>query len=132
MLVSALVLPGEPEHVRAVREFAALVLRVHAIDDDGTAGLLLSELASNSLAHSDSGKPGGTITVTVSVTPETILAEVADAGGEGVPVLREAQGVEAESGRGLRLVQELSDDWGYSGGKGQLATWFELKTGQPS
>jgi serine/threonine-protein kinase RsbW len=126
-LVSALVIPGEPEHARAAREFAALVLRVHAIDDDGTAGLLLSELISNSLAYSDSGKPGGTVTVTVTVTPGHVVAEVADDGGDSVPVLREPPGVESESGRGLRLVDELSSGWGFCRGKGKLVTWFELK-----
>jgi serine/threonine-protein kinase RsbW len=132
MLVSALAIPGSAQHVRAAREFAALVLRVHAVADDGTVGLLLSELMSNSLAYSDSGKPGGTITVTVTVSPGKIVAEVADAGGDGEPVLRDPPGDDSERGRGLRLVQELSDGWGYFGGKGQLVTWFELKTGQPS
>jgi anti-sigma regulatory factor (Ser/Thr protein kinase) len=132
MLVSALAIPGSPEHVRAAREFAALVLRVHAIADDGTAGLLISELAANSLQHSDSGKPGGTVTVTVTVSPGKIVAEVADDGGDGEPVLPEPSGDEAECGRGLRLVQELSDAWGYFGGNGRLITWFELRRGQPS
>jgi serine/threonine-protein kinase RsbW len=123
----ALTLPGKPEHVRAAREFAALVLRAHAIDDDGTAGLLLSELISNSLAYSDSGKPGGTVTVTVTVTPGEVVAEVADDGGDGEPVLRDPP-ADAERGRGLRLVDELASAWGYSGGgKGQLVTWFALK-----
>lgn len=127
MLISALVIPGQPEHVRAAREFAALVLRAHSRDDDGTVGLLLSELAANSSQHSDSGKPGGMITVTVTVTPEKVVAEVADDGGDSEPVLREADDDQAERGRGLRLVEELSDAWGYFGGKGQLVTWFELK-----
>jgi anti-sigma regulatory factor (Ser/Thr protein kinase) len=133
MLISALVIPGRPEHVRAAREFAALVLRTHSRDDDGTVGLLLSEMAANSLQHSDSGKPGGTITVTVTVTPEKVVAEVADDGGDSEPVLRDPPGDEAERGRGLRLVEELSDAWGYFGGKGQLVTWFECAlAAQPS
>jgi anti-sigma regulatory factor (Ser/Thr protein kinase) len=132
LLISALVIPGQPEHVRAAREFAALVLRAHSRDDDGTVGLLLSEMVTNSLNHSDSGKPGGTITVTVTVTPEKVVAEVADDGGAGEPVLGDPPGEEAERGRGLHLVNELSDDWGYfGGGQGQLATWFECALKAP-
>jgi anti-sigma regulatory factor (Ser/Thr protein kinase) len=133
LLISTLAIPGLPEHARAAREFAALVLRVHSCDDDGTTGLLVTELVANSLAHSDSGKPGGTVTVTVTVTPEEILAEVADNGGDGEPVLRERADEASERGRGLRLVEELANGWGYFGGQGRLVTWFEIKTArQPS
>ena len=131
MLVSALVIPGQPEHVRAAREFAVLVLRVNAIDDDGIAGLLVSELVTNCLAHGNSGKPGGTITVTMTVMPGVVLVEVAGDDGGGEPVLGEQPDEESERGRGLRLVDELSTAWGYSGGKGLLVTWFELATATP-
>jgi anti-sigma regulatory factor (Ser/Thr protein kinase) len=95
-------------------------------------GLLLSELLANSIQHSDSGKPGGIVTVTVTVAPGGVLAEVADAGGDGEPALREPPGDDSERGRGLRLVEELSRSWGWFGGKDQRVTWFELGAGQPS
>jgi anti-sigma regulatory factor (Ser/Thr protein kinase) len=135
MAISSLVIPGRAEHVAAARQFAALVLRAHSRDDDGTVGLLLTELLSNSLAYSNSGKPGGMITVTVTVTPEKVVGEVADDGGDGEPVLGGRPGEEAERGRGLMLVDELSDGWGYfGGGQGSLVTWFEctLKAGASS
>jgi anti-sigma regulatory factor (Ser/Thr protein kinase) len=118
--------------VRAARAFTSLVLGVHGIDDNGVAALLISELAANSLQHSDSGKPGGTITVTVTVAPGKVVAEVADDGGDGEPALRGPAGEEAERGRGLRLVEELADAWGWFGGQGRLVTWLELKTGTAS
>jgi anti-sigma regulatory factor (Ser/Thr protein kinase) len=132
VLASVLVIPGRPEHVLAARAFTSLVLSVHGIDDDGVAGLLVTELAANSLQHSDSGKPGGTVTVTVTVAPGTVVAEVADDGGDGEPALRGPAGEEAERGRGLQLVEALSDGWGYSRAGGRLVTWFSLQTGMPS
>lgn len=132
VFTSALAIPGQPEHVRAARAFTRLVLGIHDRDDDGVAALLVTELISNSLAHSDSGKPGGTIAISVTVTPGGLLVEVTDDGAGGGPVLREPADVEAERGRGLRLVDELSDAWGHFGWEGRMVTWFALKAGQAS
>src|SRR5215469_4350801 len=85
MLVNTLAIPGHPEHVRAARTFTALVLAAHSRDDDGTAGLLVSELVTNSLLHSDSAKPGGIITVTVAISPGETLIQVTDEGGPTEP-----------------------------------------------
>jgi two-component sensor histidine kinase len=103
------------------------VLGVHHRDDDGLASLLVSELATNSLKHSESGKPGGTITVTVAVTPGELLVEVTDNGGGGEPAPRKA-GDDREDGRGLQLVADLSDAWGYIAASGRLTTWFRITT----
>ncbi len=133
MLISALVIPGRPEHVQAARAFTGLVLGVHARDDGGISSLLVSELVTNSVQHSDSGKLGGTVTITVAVTPAEILIEVIDNGGAGEPAPRETSDAgNAEDGRGLYLVKELSSAWGHFAADGRLTTWFELKTGQPS
>jgi hypothetical protein len=94
LLISALAIPGRPEHVHAARAFVNLILGVHHRDDEGVASLLVSELVTNSLRHGDSGATDGTI----------------------------------ENGRGLHLVAELSDSWGYVATSGRLTTWFELTT----
>ena len=137
MLISVLAIPGRPEHVQAARAFTGLVLGVHARDDGGISSLLVSELVKNSLRHGDSGKPGGTITITVAVTAGEVLIEVTDNGGAGEPAPRDlssnvSDAGNAEGGRGLYLVQELSSAWGHFVAGGRLTTWFELKTGQPS
>jgi anti-sigma regulatory factor (Ser/Thr protein kinase) len=126
LLISTLVIPARPEHVRAARAFTDLVLGVQGSDDDGTASLLVSELVTNSLLHSDSRGPGGTIAVTVAIAPGEVLVEVTDDGG-GEPAPRDA-GDSGENGRGLHLVTALSQAWGYIAASGRLTTWFELKT----
>ena len=55
---------------------------------------------------------------------DRILVEVADDGGAAVPALRR-DGVLAETGRGLRLVDALSLAWDYHRGATGTVTWFE-------
>ena len=55
------VLPARPDQVRVARAFLAATLAGCPAADD--AILCASELASNSILHSDSKKPGGTFTI---------------------------------------------------------------------
>jgi anti-sigma regulatory factor (Ser/Thr protein kinase) len=94
--------------------------------------LLTSELVANSVEHSGSAVAGGVVTVTVAAGDKVVRVEVTDRSGDGVPVLRPASGAadgEAESGRGMRLVDALSARWGYQRGGGLATTWFELARG---
>jgi anti-sigma regulatory factor (Ser/Thr protein kinase) len=100
------IIAGRPERVAVARAFTAGVLgRRHPLGD--TAVLLLSELVTSSVRHSDSGLPGQTVTVPVLRAGEVIRAEVTDRGGATVPVLRPGNS-EAEGNRGLHLVDSLA------------------------
>ncbi len=122
---ACLTVPCEARQVRAVREFVGVTLAGHPCAE--VPVLLASELAANSVLHSSS-RLGGTMTVTVSGVPDgTVRVEVADAGGLSVPVLRGGSSGCGESGRGLRLVGDLSAGWGYRvEADGGLVTWFEV------
>jgi anti-sigma regulatory factor (Ser/Thr protein kinase) len=89
------------------------------------AELLVSELVTNSMLHSNSRLPGATITITVTGSPGSARVEVRDAGGATVPVVKEADDT-LEGGRGLRLVSDLAAQWGYLREPGGLVTWFEV------
>lgn len=126
-LVSLLTIPGQARHARTAREFVALMMGAHSWPDEGIADLLVSEVVANSVRHSESGQPGGSITVTVTAAPGQFVVEVMDQGGGGDPVVRPASdGDDAEHGRGLRLVADLAADWGYYRLRDRLITWFEL------
>jgi anti-sigma regulatory factor (Ser/Thr protein kinase) len=135
-LVSGLAIPGRPEQVQAARQFTDLVLRAHGRDDDGIASLLVSELVTNSVRHSHSGRPGGTVAILVIITPDEVLIGVTDDGGPDEPVPQAAgedgDDGEAESGRGLRLVVELAARWGHYRHGSQLTIWFTLCPRQPA
>ena len=110
---------------RYARGFVAAVLGDgHPCCD--VAVLLASELFGNSVRHSASGLPGQTVTVAVSAAGGVIRVGVTDRSGPGTPQPRPV-GPDAEGGRGLRLVEELSARWGWRRRGGRTVTWFELR-----
>jgi anti-sigma regulatory factor (Ser/Thr protein kinase) len=122
---ACLTVPCRPEQVRVVREFIRQVFR-----DDPDADipvLLTSKLATNSVLYSWS-RLGGTMMVTVSdIEDGMVRVEVADAGGLSVPVPQDENDDWAESGHGLRLVRDLSDQMSYRiEADGGLVTWFVI------
>jgi len=126
-LLGCLTIPGRPEHLRTARGFVARSLDADFAETD-TAVLLVSELISNSLQHTDSGRPGGMVTVTLIANPAGLRVEVADEGAATVPAVQSDAGssAETERGRGLRIVEALSDRWGSVSGENHTVTWFEL------
>jgi len=86
-----------------------------------TAELLVSELVSNSVRHSNASN--GVIELVACITPSVLRVEVSDDGDgfEPPPVAND----DAESGRGLELVQKLADRWGRPTGL-RTSVWFEL------
>jgi anti-sigma regulatory factor (Ser/Thr protein kinase) len=75
-------LAGRAERARAARSFVSEVLGPrHPCGD--AAVLLVSEVFSNSVRHSDSGAPGETITVAVRAGDGIVRFEVTDRAGPG-------------------------------------------------
>lgn len=86
-----------------------------------TASLIVSELATNCVRHAHTD-----LAVTIEQTESQIRVDIADA-GTGVVTPRHPGPAEV-SGRGLRIVDRLSDAWGvreYANGDGK-SVWFEL------
>jgi hypothetical protein len=58
---------------------------------------------------------------------DRIRIEVADAGGAATtPGLAQIDQAESETGRGLRLVAWLSEEWGVRNAPGRTTVWAEL------
>jgi anti-sigma regulatory factor (Ser/Thr protein kinase) len=122
-----LTIPGEPARLHEAREFVAGAVE-YATHDVDTAVLLTSELVTNSLQHSNSRHPGGTVTISVLAIPDGVVIEVIDDGGATVPAATaQAGGLDLlEGGRGLRLVEQLATRWSYHCDAAGTVTWFEL------
>jgi anti-sigma regulatory factor (Ser/Thr protein kinase) len=117
-------IPGCERSVAEARSFVDGALG-QAHPGRETARLLVSELVTNAIQHSDSRRPGGSVTVTVASVPGGIQIEVADEGSfRSVPVVRDDP--LGADGRGLFLVQSLSDNWGYLRDSCGTTVWFRL------
>ncbi len=85
--------------------------------------LLVSELVANSVEHGPRGD-GETIRLAVSISNARVRGEVED-GGRGFVPTASRPPVDAPSGRGLYVVDQLASCWGVTGADG-TRVWFEL------
>lgn len=117
-------LPNRPESARCARRVARTVLESHwslpgpATDD---AVLLVSELVGNAVRHTGAHVFG----LRMSRRRGWIRVEVRDP-SRGLPCLLPVHELDT-SGRGLFLVDTLSDRWGVDLLPHGKTTWFEMR-----
>ncbi|MFI7339119.1 SpoIIE family protein phosphatase [Streptomyces sp. NPDC050085] len=116
---------AEPERIAAARQQLRELLHDWADDDQiDSAVLLVSEMVTNVLVHTD-----GDALLVAEVTraadgPRRMRVEVADA-SDDLPHKRRP-GELASSGRGLVLMDLLAERWGVDPQGEGKSTWFEL------
>src|SRR4051794_31262956 len=96
--------PPEPASVTSARRFVVDCLRGYPQELTDTAELLVSELATNALRHT-----GSDFTVTITSSEARIRVAVTDPAA-GEPHKRHPTVLEP-NGRGLHIVDALSDSW---------------------
>lgn len=142
-----------PPRLAVTREFPCTAAELHKArhwvgdvlgplfgrDDDVVfrVSVCLGELLVNALRHSDSGRPGGTVQVTVIVDESRrgVRIEVLDAGSADVPhmvpesVTGEGGPLTAvrEDGRGLRIVSNFADQYGENRRRDGRVTWAHVE-----
>jgi anti-sigma regulatory factor (Ser/Thr protein kinase) len=114
---------GARSEVRNVRAFVGDAVGGCPVADDVI--LLASEVATNAIMHTASGKDG-TLTVVVDGDDKRVRVEVHDDGSGSAPDVGTAES-EQESARGLYLVEELATRWGHYGGRDGRVVWFEVE-----
>ena len=93
--------------------------------------LLAGELVANSVVHAN-GDASREIMVELVVGPDVIHVAVTDQGSPSVPTVR-PRSASLESGRGLLLVEHLSDRWGITReGSRRTRVWFEMVRAYPA
>ena len=114
-------LPRSPDSVGTAR---------HLVDDNTTtlgsqqrqdAVLMVSELVTNAVQHGI-----GAITLRIEGEPGTVRVEVAD---DGFVAVAPSPVPDAHGGWGLRIVDQLADDWGVL--EGNTRVWFRLGPARP-
>lgn len=105
------------------RRLADAIVADQPEDVRGTVALLVSELCTNAVVHAATS-----FELVIERSEAGIRVQVTDGGG-GSPTARLA-GAEDRHGRGLHIVEELSDDWGATvlPGRGK-AVWAHLALG---
>jgi anti-sigma regulatory factor (Ser/Thr protein kinase) len=87
--------------------------------------LLVTEVVSNAVRHGS--RDGDSVEVAYERCGDELQVSVVDAGrGVSVPTVR-ARSSRGSSGRGLRLVQRLSDEWAAEIRSGHRAVWFRAR-----
>ncbi|GIJ77613.1 Serine phosphatase RsbU, regulator of sigma subunit [Micromonospora phaseoli] len=114
--------PAEPTAPSRVRHWMTAQLTEWQVAESviGSAVLCTSELTTNALLHA-----GTAARVEVDLSPERLLVSVADSGSRGT-VTRARTETLSSRGRGLGLIEELSDAWGTDPTVRGSTVWFEI------
>jgi two-component sensor histidine kinase len=108
---------GRPESVCEARAWVARIVAGSAAAD--AVVLMVSELFTNAVLHSQSGLPGGQVLVRVEVDGDDgVRVEVIDQGSVEAKLA-----APAGLGKGLAIVAELADECGTDG----CSRWFLLR-----
>jgi serine phosphatase RsbU (regulator of sigma subunit)/anti-sigma regulatory factor (Ser/Thr protein kinase) len=119
---ATMLVPAEPTGPSRVRQWMSTRLREWSVPEPviGAAILCTSELTTNALLHA--GTPAQ---VHIDLNAERLLVSVADTGTRG-SVIRAHTDAMSSRGRGLGLIEELSDSWGTDPTVRGSTVWFEM------
>lgn len=109
-------LPRSPGSVRTARQLVRAQAGLLGPPQREDAALMVSELVTNALLHGI-----GTISLHIDVEPAGLRVEVSDGGNVAVSPTPSPG---AHGGWGLRIVEELADEWGVL--EGSTRVWFRL------
>ena len=98
--------PGVPRQVKVARHFVAALLDGSPLRDD--AVIVISELFTNALQHTCSGRPGGLVVVQVSRWRQGVRIAVTDQGSAQRPVIRTARAHDDEA-TGVNAIMPFTD-----------------------
>jgi anti-sigma regulatory factor (Ser/Thr protein kinase) len=115
---------ADPNAVRQARAWLKARLDDWSPDGVATVQLLVSELVTNAILHTDD-----VVEVTAERNGAGITVEVSDRSPTKPVVKRYEQ--DAATGRGLHLVEALADAWGVRGDDARKSVWFRVVDGTP-
>ncbi|MDF3297882.1 ATP-binding protein [Streptomyces tropicalis] len=99
--------PAEARELRTARNWTRATLDGHPRSED--AALIVTELGTNALRHTDSGNAAGTFHVALTVSELTTFIAVTDSGSsKSTPEIQRAS-LHTTHGRGLGMVAALAD-----------------------
>ncbi|MER5614286.1 ATP-binding protein [Streptomyces sp. NPDC002215] len=116
---------AEPEEVAALRRVVRSHLRLWGLSDVADAAeICVSELVANVIRHVGAGTPS---TLVVEMNGTRLRVALRDPGTRALPTLLSA-GPDDESGRGLAMLDAVSERWGVIPGAESKLVWCDLAT----
>jgi len=116
------VFPGHQQELSGLRRWLSSLLPDCPARDDVLS--IVTELASNAIRHTASGRDGGWFAVEVTWHESVVQVAVVDSGGTAEPqVIDDPDG---ERGRGLLLVHGLSVRTGFTGDQRGRLVWAQI------
>ncbi len=128
MSAAELSLPPETSSVPAARRFVRATLLAWGLPAAAeTAEILVSEVCTNVVLHARTD-----MTVEVSRLGDVVRICVRD--GAPTSPRQRRHSVDSTTGRGMHLIEVLSQDWGVDrlGGKGGKVVWVEVPVDAPA
>jgi anti-sigma regulatory factor (Ser/Thr protein kinase) len=120
------VYPARPDQARSVRNDLRALLGECSVADEVV--LCGSELAANAALHSDSRRPGGTLSVCAEIRDgDCVHLEVSDDGGAWA-----APKTETDRPHGLDLIAAFAAEWGITETPGGRTVWARFDWPLPS
>jgi anti-sigma regulatory factor (Ser/Thr protein kinase) len=110
---------------RARHEIAGLLNGELAAARKQDVVLLVGELVANCVVHAGADE-SDEIVMEIVIGPDVVRVAVTDSGSSSMPTVRPSTPA-LEGGRGLLLVEQLSDRWGVTReGTRRTRVWFEM------
>lgn len=128
---------SSPQLMPLVRSYLATCAAGHDENFQFVFTLLGAELASNAIHHSRSGRVGGRYTLTCRREPDGLHLDCIDQGdphahpsriGEHLTPAPDGLSPDAESGRGLAMIDRLATTWGENGCPQARQVWLYLRS----
>ena len=116
----SLELPATPHAPARAREVVREAAGTIPADDRWRIEMIVTELVTNAIRHG----PGGPVELAIESGGQGVRGEVADPGPGIKHQSLDRRRATEEGGRGLFLVDALSDSWGLSADASRV--WFEV------
>ncbi|MER5441389.1 ATP-binding protein [Streptomyces sp. NPDC002790] len=122
----SLAFAAEPEELAPLRRIARMHLRLWGLNHlDEAVELCVTEMVANVIGHVGPGTP---TELTLSMSGTYLRIEVLDPDLRALPTLL-VGALDSETGRGMRLVDAVTDRWGVLLKADRKVVWCELATG---
>ncbi|GAA0977991.1 hypothetical protein GCM10009555_040140 [Acrocarpospora macrocephala] len=128
-LLSATDLPGASIAVPQARNYVQHICREMSNTRLNELLLVISEIVTNALQHSESGRrPDGRIRLVITEHAYVLHVLVVDQGSSsGAPQLQPQDDIERSGGHGLAIVEHLTRAWGWHEEPPNRVVWFDFE-----